>query len=168
MRTTKQQQREIKSRLDEKLSLSAPTPDLLESLASECATSSSQNSSSAQDATFQYAFALSKSASSPSELSYAITLLDSLLKSGYPHQIDCMIGSAQAHYLLRQYKESRSTAEAILRNNPQNALAGELHVASMLALEEEEKKKVRDVAIGGTAAVAALGLALLLGGRKKH
>ena len=162
MRTTKQQQREIKSRLDEKLSLSAPTPALLESLASECATSSSQ------DATFQYAFALSKSASSPPELSYAITLLDSLLKSGYPHQIDCMIGSAQAHYLLRQYKEARSTAEAILRNNPQNALAGELHVASMLALEEEEKKKVRDVAIGGTAAVAALGLALLLGGRKKH
>jgi MYXO-CTERM domain-containing protein len=34
-------------------------------------------------------------------------------------------------------------------------------------LEEEEERKVRNVAIGGTAAVAALGLAMLLGGRKK-
>ena len=160
MRTSKRQQQEIKSRLDEKLSLSTPSSSLLESLASACATESSP------DATFQYAFALSKS-SSPSELSYAITLLDSLLKSGYPHQIDCMIGSSQAHYLLKQYAESRSVAEAILRNNPQNALAGELHVASMVALEEEEERKVRNVAIGGTAAVAALGLAMLLGGRKK-
>jgi fission 1 protein len=160
MRTSKQQQRELKSRLDEKLTLSTPTPSLLESLASQCATSSSP------DATFQYAFALSKS-SSRAELSYSITLLDSLLKSGYPHQIDCMIGSAQAHYLLKRYADSRSVAEAILRNNPQNALAGELHVASMVALEEEEERKVRNVAIGGTAAVAALGLAMLLGGRKK-
>jgi fission 1 protein len=160
MRTSKQQQREIKSSLDEKLSLSTPQPSLLESLALEC--------SSSPDATFQYAFALSKS-SSPSELSYSITLLDSLLKSGYPHQIDCMIGSCQAHYLLKQYAEARSVAEAILRNNPQNALAGELHVASMVAMEEEEERKVRNVAIGGTAAVAALGLALLLGsGGKKR
>ena len=160
MRTSKQQQREIKSSLDEKLSLSTPQPSLLESLASECTNSSSP------DATFQYAFALSKS-SSPSELSYSITLLDSLLKSGYPHQIDCMIGSCQAHYLLKHYAEARSVAEAILRNNPQNALAGELHVASMVAMEEDEERKVRNVAIGGTAAVAALGLALLLGGAGK-
>ena len=78
-----------------------------------------------------------------------------------------MIGSCQAHYLLKQYSEARSVAEAILRNNPQNALAGELHVAAMVAMEEEERK-VRNVAIGGTAAVAAVGLALLLGGGKKR
>ncbi|KAL7485498.1 hypothetical protein ACHAW6_011121, partial [Cyclotella cf. meneghiniana] len=160
MRTSKQAQRDIRSRLDEKLALSIPSPSLLESLASDCASSSSP------DATFQYAFALSKS-SSPPELSYAITLLNSLLKSGYPHQIDCMIGSAQAHYLLKQYKEARSVAEAILRNNPKNALAGELHVASMIAIEEEEERKVKNVAVGGTLAVAAIGLALLLGGKKR-
>jgi hypothetical protein len=68
---------------------------------------------------------------------------------------------------LKHYAEARSVAEAILRNNPQNALAGELHVASMVAMEEDEERKVRNVAIGGTAAVAALGLALLLGGAGK-
>lgn len=78
-----------------------------------------------------------------------------------------MIGSAQAHYLLKQYKEARSVAEAILRNNPENAMAGELHVASMIAIEEEEERKVKNVAVGGTLAVAAIGLALLLGGKKR-
>jgi fission 1 protein len=160
MRTSKQTQRDIRSRLDEKLALSTPDPTLLESLASDCASSSSP------DATFQYAFALSKS-SSPAELSYAIKLLESLLKSGYPHQIDCMIGSAQAHYLLKQYKQARSVAEAILRNHPDNALAGELHVASMVAMEEEDERKAKNVAVAGTIGIAAIGLALLLGGKKR-
>lgn len=78
-----------------------------------------------------------------------------------------MIGSAQAHYLLKQYKQARSVAEAILRNHPDNALAGELHVASMVAMEEEDERKAKNVAVAGTIGIAAIGLALLLGGKKR-
>jgi len=44
------------------------------------------------DRTFQYAFCLSKSLDK-SELRYAITILDSLVKEGYEHQVDCMFGA---------------------------------------------------------------------------
>jgi hypothetical protein len=37
----------------------------------------------------------------------------------------------------------------------------------MVAIEEEEERRVKNVAVGGTLAVAAIGLALLLGGKKR-
>ena len=161
MRTTKQRQREIRCSLDEKFALSHPNNDLLESLASKCKQDPSP------DASFQYAFALSKS-QNVLELHYAITMLDSLIKNGYEHQIDCMIGSATASYLLGEYDKCRFTCEAILRNRPENTIAAELHTASIHAKDEEDEKKLKKMAVGSTVAIAAVGLAaLLLGGKKK-
>lgn len=93
-------------------------------------------------------------------------MLDSLVKNGYEHQVDCMFGSATAHYLLGEYDEARSLCEAILRNRPENDAAAQLHTASLSAKDDKEEKMVRDIAIGGTAAVAAVGLALLLGKKR--
>jgi fission 1 protein len=160
MRTTKSKQRTVRRQLDEKLSLSTPPHELLEELASKC------TSDPNPDNTFQYAFALSKSRDR-SELQYSIAMLDSLVKNGYEHQVDCMFGSATAHYLLNEYDEARFLCEAILRNRPENEAAAQLHTAALSAKDDREEKMVRDVAIGGTAAVAAVGLALLLGGRKR-
>ncbi|EED89439.1 predicted protein [Thalassiosira pseudonana CCMP1335] len=162
MRTSKAMQRDVKQQLDEKLSFAIPPPSLLEDLATQC-TSNPNN----HDVTFQYAFALSKSRD-VSELKYSISMLNSLVKSGYEHQVDCMIGAATAHYLLKQYDTARSVCEAILRNRPENGLAAELHTASIAAREEEEERKAKNIAVGGTVAVAAVGLALLLGGGKKR
>lgn len=160
MRTTKQMQREKRRQLDEKLAFSFPTNDLLEELASKCTKDPSPDNS------FQYAFALSKS-KNPAELRYSISMLDSLVKNGYQHQVDCMYGSATAYYLLGEYDKTRSTCEAILRNRPENDAAAELHTASIAAKDEEDEKKATKIAVGGTVAVAAVGLALLLGGRKR-
>lgn len=77
-----------------------------------------------------------------------------------------MLGSATAHYLLGNYNEARYLCEAILRNRPENEAAAQLHTAALSAKDDREEKMVRDVAIGGTAAVAAVGLALLLGKRR--
>ena len=160
MRTTKQMQREKRRQLDEKLAFSFPTNDLLEELASKCTKDPSPDNS------FQYAFALSKS-KNPAELRYSISMLDSLVKNGYQHQVDCMYGSATAYYLLGEYDKTRSTCEAILRNRPENDAAAELHTASIAAKDEEDEKKATKIAVGGTVAVAAVGLALILGGRKR-
>lgn len=100
MGVTKTTQKEAKKDLDRKLSLSSPSRSLLEELAITCAKDSSPN------ATFQYAFALSKS-TEPSELRYAVSILDGLVKEGYEHQVDCMYGAATALYLLGDYQESR-------------------------------------------------------------
>ena len=100
MRTSKQLQRERRQQLDEKLALSHPSNELLEDLAAQCTKDPSA------DQKFQYAFALSKS-SNEQELHYSIAMLDSLLNSGYEHQIDCMYGSAIANYLLGEYDKSR-------------------------------------------------------------
>jgi fission 1 protein len=100
MGETKTTQKEAKKALDRKLSLSSPSRSLLEELAITCAKDSSPN------ATFQYAFALSKS-TEPSELRYAVSILDGLVKEGYEHQVDCMYGAATALYLLGDYRESR-------------------------------------------------------------
>jgi fission 1 protein len=154
-------QREKRNQLDEKLALSCPTNDLLEDLASQCTKDPSKDNS------FQYAFALSKSRN-PDELRYAIHMLDSLVTNGYQHQVDCMYGSATAHYLLGEYDKSRSICEAILRNRPENDAAAELHTASIAAKDQEDEKKMQQVAVGGTVAIAAVGLALLLGGSRKH
>lgn len=161
MKTSKQMQRSVRRQLDEKLALSTPPAELLEELASAC----TKNPSS--DNTFQYAFALSKS-KEKSELQYSISMLDSLVKNGYEHQVDCMFGSATAHYLLGDYEEARSICEAILRNRPENEAAAQLHTAAVSAKDDKDEKMARDIAIGGTAAVAAVGLAaLLLGGKKR-
>ncbi|KAL7497138.1 hypothetical protein ACHAWT_008827 [Skeletonema menzelii] len=159
MRTTKSRQRSVRRQLDDKLALSVPPQELLEELASKC------TSDPSSDNTFQYAFALSKSRDN-SELQYSISMLDSLVKNGYEHQVDCMFGSATAHYLLGEYDEARFLCEAILRNRPENEAAAQLHTASVSAKDEKEEKMVRDIAIGGTAAVAAVGLALLLGKKR--
>ena len=139
----------------------SPSQELLEELASTC------TSDPNPDNTFQYAFALSKSRD-PSELKYSITMLDSLVNNGYQHQVDCMYGAATAHYLLGEFDASRSMCEAILRNRPENDAAAELHTASIAAKDEEDEKKARNIVVGGTVAVAAVGLALLLGGSKKR
>jgi cation transporter-like permease len=49
--------------------------------------------------------------------------------------------------------------ENILRSHPESRLARELHLASIEAKEQEDKRKVRDAAIGGVTAAAAVGLA---------
>lgn len=100
MGTTSKRQKEAKVELDRKLSLSAPSRQLLEELAVACTKDHSQN------ATFQYAFALSKS-TEPSELRYAVTILDGLVLDGYEHQVDCMYGAATALYLLGDYEDAR-------------------------------------------------------------
>ena len=59
-----------------------------------------------KQSTFEYGFALSKS-KEPSELRYAVAILDGLVKDNYEHQVDCMYGSATALYLLGDYEEAR-------------------------------------------------------------
>jgi mitochondrial fission 1 protein len=100
MGTTKNTQRQARADLDHKLQLAAPTREVLEDLAIQCAQSPSP------DNTFQYAFCLSKS-TEPSELRYSIQILDGLVKEGYEHQIDCMYGAACALYLLGDYDKAR-------------------------------------------------------------
>jgi len=100
MGETKKSSRINKKELDAKLGLVAPSRDILEELAVACAKNPSP------DNTFQYAFCLSKS-SEKSELRYAVTILDGLIKEGYEHQVDCMFGSATAMYLLGDFKEAR-------------------------------------------------------------
>jgi fission 1 protein len=100
MGTNKQTQRKAKASIDEKLRLSTPSRDLLESLAVSCASKPSQNS------TFQYAFALSKS-DNKRELEYAVSILDGLVKENYEFQLDCMYGAATALYRLEKYEEAR-------------------------------------------------------------
>lgn len=100
MAITKGKQRKAKATLDEKLSLSQPSRELLETLAVDCASKPSP------DNTFQYAFALSKS-DNEAELKYAVTILDGLVKEGYEHQVDCMFGAATALYLLEDFEEAR-------------------------------------------------------------
>jgi len=47
-------------------------------------------------------------------------------------------------------------------------LAAELHTASICAKDDADEKKVKQIAVGGTVAVAALGVAaLILGGAGK-
>ena len=56
----------------------------------------------------------------------------------------------------------RNICEAILRNRPENVLAAELHTASISAKDDADEKKVKQIAVGGTVAVAALGVATLI------
>eukprot|EP00568_Trieres_chinensis_P003421 CAMPEP_0183300094 /NCGR_PEP_ID=MMETSP0160_2-20130417/6628_1 /TAXON_ID=2839 ORGANISM="Odontella Sinensis, Strain Grunow 1884" /NCGR_SAMPLE_ID=MMETSP0160_2 /ASSEMBLY_ACC=CAM_ASM_000250 /LENGTH=163 /DNA_ID=CAMNT_0025462453 /DNA_START=94 /DNA_END=585 /DNA_ORIENTATION=- len=157
MGQTKHSQKVTRQHLDEKLRLAVPGRDLLEELAVSCASEPSP------DKTFQYAFALSKSRQE-SELRYAVSILDSLVKEGYDHQIDCMYGSATALYLLGDFKEARGRCEAILRSKPDSRTAAELHLACIDAIEEEEERRAKKIAIGGSAAVAVLGAAVAIGG----
>jgi hypothetical protein len=100
MGKTVNRQAQAKQELDRKLALSAPTRELLEELAVACVQDPTPH------AKFQYAFALSKS-SEPSELRYAVTILDGLVSDGYEHQVDCMYGAATALYLLGDHQEAR-------------------------------------------------------------
>jgi hypothetical protein len=101
MGETKLRRKTIRTELDSKLNLSPPTRELLEDLAIACSKAPTD-----QNATFQYAFALSRSTQA-SELRYAVSMLDCLVKDGYKHQVDCMYGSATALYLLGDFKEAR-------------------------------------------------------------
>mmetsp|Transcript_21419 Transcript_21419/g.46700 ORF Transcript_21419/g.46700 Transcript_21419/m.46700 type:complete len:163 (+) Transcript_21419:80-568(+) len=153
---TKASQKQIRRDLDEKLSLAIPSRELLEELAVKCAETPTP------DTTFQYGFCLSKSRQE-SELRYAVTILDSLVKEGYEHQIDCMVGAATALYILGEYDEGRRRCEAILRSKPDSRAAAELHLACIDAAEEAEQRRAKKAA-AGTAAVAALGVAVAIGG----
>jgi fission 1 protein len=113
MALSKSSQRQARTALDEKLALQVPSREILESLAVECAANPSP------DNTFQYAFCLSKSMEN-SELQYSITILDSLVKEGYEHQLDCMFGAAIALYLLRNFEGAR--VSAYLRSHLQSWL----------------------------------------------
>lgn len=152
MGETKNTQKQAKSELDNKLSLAKPNRQILEELAVACAKDPSP------DNTFQYAFCLSKS-TEKSELRYAVTILDGLVKEGYEHQVDCMYGAATALYLLGEYDKSRLRCEQILRSKPESRLASELHLASIESQEQKEAKLKKDAAIGGAVAVAAVGVA---------
>ena len=101
MGETKSSRKVIRAELDRKLLLSPPSPDLLEELAIACSSDPTNS-----DATFQYAFALSRSRVA-SELRYAISMLDGLVADGYEHQVDCMVGAATALYLLGEFQEAR-------------------------------------------------------------
>ena len=100
MGETKGKQRQAKNELDDKLKLSAPNRQILEDLAVACAKDPSP------DNTFQYAFCLAKS-TERSELRYAVTILDGLVKEGYDHQVDCMYGASCALYLLGEFDKAR-------------------------------------------------------------
>jgi len=54
--------------------------------------------------------------------------------------------------------------EAILRSKPDSRTAAELHLACIDAIEEEEERRAKKIAIGGSAAVAVLGAAVAIGG----
>jgi fission 1 protein len=155
---TKKKQRQAKKNLDEKLKFSTPDAKLLETLAVECAAKPSS------DNTFQYAFALSRSAGNEAELKYACTILDGLVKEGYDHEVDCMHGAATALYLLRDYDGARARCEAILRSNPDSRNAAEMHLACIEAAEEERERKVKKAAVEGTLGMAAVGLAVGVAG----
>lgn len=107
MGETKNTQKQTKAQLDDKLKLAAPNRQILEDLAVACAKDPSP------DNTFQYAFCLSKS-TEPSELRYAVSILDGLVKEGYEHQIDCMYGAACALYLLGEYDRARVSSFCVL------------------------------------------------------
>jgi hypothetical protein len=110
MGETKNTQKVTKVELDNKLRLAAPGREILEELAMACA------KNPCPDNTFQYAFCLSKS-TEPSELRYAISILDGLVKEGYEHQLDCMLGAAYALYLLGEYDKSRVRGFQSCRTN---------------------------------------------------
>jgi fission 1 protein len=130
MGETKQTQKQTKIDLDEKLRLSTPSREVLEELAVACAKDPSPDNTFqyATDLEFRvfcvnclarflhhpllycilcrYAYALSKS-NEKSELRYACTILDGLVKEGYEHEVDCMYASATALYLLGEYDQAR-------------------------------------------------------------
>ena len=107
MGTTEKRQKVAKTDMDQKLALSRPDRALLEELAVACA-----KNPGSQEATFQYAFALSKS-TEPSELRYAVSMLDGLVVEGFEHQVDCMFGAATALYLLGEYEEARVSCPSL-------------------------------------------------------
>mmetsp|Transcript_12351 Transcript_12351/g.16184 ORF Transcript_12351/g.16184 Transcript_12351/m.16184 type:complete len:163 (+) Transcript_12351:202-690(+) len=152
MGETKATQENLKEEMDRKLILSRPSRELLEELALTAAKEQSPQ------ATFQYAFALSKS-SEKSELRYAVTILDGLVREGYEHQVDCIYGAATALYLLHDYDEARARCEAILRAQPKSRIAKELHLCCIEAHEQAEKKKMKKAALTSAAVAGAIGLA---------
>mmetsp|Transcript_26987 Transcript_26987/g.75940 ORF Transcript_26987/g.75940 Transcript_26987/m.75940 type:complete len:163 (-) Transcript_26987:367-855(-) len=151
MGETKNNQKQAKAELDDKLKLSEPSRQILEDLAVACAKDPSP------DNTFQYAFCLAKS-SERSELRYAVTILDGLVKEGYEHQVDCMYGAAVALYLLGEYDSSRNRCEQILRSRPESRTAAELHLACIESKDQKEKEEAKKMAATGVGAAVAVGL----------
>lgn len=157
MAVTQNRQKVAKAELDQNLDSARPSRDLLEALAIECSKDPKN-----QQAQFQYGFALSKS-TEPSELRYAIGLLDSLVLNGFEYQIDCMYGSAVALYQLREYEEARSRCEAILRTSPDSRMAKELHLAAIESSEEQQRENLKKAAVGSLAVAVGVGLVGLAG-----
>ena len=149
--TRKELQQESKQHVDEVLQLASPSREVLEELAVACA------KEPCPDNTFQYAFALSKS-TEKSELRYSLTILDGLIAEGYGYDMDCCYAAATALYLLGDYDEAKTRCETILKSHPEHPIAVELHRASMESIEQQNVEKLKQTAIGGTAAVAVLGV----------
>ena len=101
MGETKASQKQVKAELEFKLKFAGPSRDISEELAISGAASNPT-----PDNMFQYASSLSKS-TEKTELRYAVTILDGLVKEGYEHQMDCMYGAACALYLLGEYDQAR-------------------------------------------------------------
>mmetsp|Transcript_8506 Transcript_8506/g.17058 ORF Transcript_8506/g.17058 Transcript_8506/m.17058 type:complete len:162 (-) Transcript_8506:55-540(-) len=121
------------------------------------------------DSTFSYAFALCYS-SEQNERVYGMQLFDQLIASKYPYLVDCFYAKAVAEYLNGDYAGSRKTVEAILRSNPDNEKAKELHQATISVLEDKERRE--NIMIGtGALAVGVgvvVGIAGLLLGKPKR
>jgi fission 1 protein len=149
---TNARQKQAKEELDNKLQLSTPSRELLEELAIACSKNGTPESS------FQYAFALSKS-NVPSELRYAVTILDGLVHDGFEFQVDCMYGAATALYLLGDYQETRDRCEAILRSHPESRVAKELHLAAIESEDRRQIEQAKKAALNGVVAAAAVGVA---------
>jgi len=146
--------------MNHKLSLTEPGRDLLSSLEKDAPNS--------DDATFAYAFALTRS-TVKEERGYALKMLEGLLDGGYDHQTDCVYGMAVAYYLNGRFADARAKCEAILRSEPDNSNAEELHLACVHS--QDEKKRKEDIAVGGGVALAGIGLAvgllgMVLGGKR--
>ena len=143
--------------VNEKLAASVPSQATLEALAQKCASKPSI------DATFEYAFCLTKSSSSE-ERRYSIKILRNLVNEGYAHQVDCIYGIAIALYLNGECDKARRECEAILRAEPEHLAATELHLACLDAISKEDAKQMEKMAVGAGVAVAGLGLAMGMAG----
>lgn len=137
---------------DLKISNQISPPDLLKQ------TAITYNTTPTPQSTFSYAYALSHSAKQ-SERVYGLQLFDQLIASNYDHSVDCFYGSAVAQYLNGDFTGSRKSVEAILRANPENERALELHAATIQIIERKERQE--NIAVG--TGVLAVGVGLVVG-----
>jgi hypothetical protein len=61
--------------------------------------------------------------------------------------------------LLKIIIKKKLRAENILRSHPESRLARELHLSSIESSEQQDKRKMKEAAIGGVTIAAAVGVA---------